>query len=585
MARNPNDYGAGVNGVRNGIRNGQNGGLKRVTSSLQLSGGEGYSCSTTKTYDDTFIIKQKVNNQDGFTTLISAGKNPSQASVHNAKALLVKNEGNIAAEILFSFYDWKDSSNVDAINSVNVGGGGATTLRTVTTILPAGDFFYFSSGRFVSYASSDGSPFESAGKAPVGVIAIEPKDINSGNEFRVIKDINSGTYADGDNITTDEALDATETGVDVTDADWWKIGDLFMVEDEVMRVVSKSSNTLTVERGVMGSTAATHTTEQSTFYFFGNEHLRYDVGKCQSDKAGRFKQSGAYFGYARTDNKICDGIVPGSVAIGPFYTEGGFLKWGLSGITPSTETGLAKSTAYSFTLVVDEFNAGGIDSTTTEAEISFTTDGSDTTFAGGGNSVLPKIQQAIDALYYVDTSGLFEKSVTISLEGGDVVVRSHSNHSGTIVGISSTTTATTPFDVGRFPSLSSTVPQLQGNPQGGGAADTIVYGPASSLAEETIEDRVTSKESINPKAFIFDDGAGNLLYRGNVVGSINYERGHCEWAIKELPNAEFKIYGYSHSAHSGGVSYVLNGNNHLESINARSLNPIANADVMLVIYG
>ena len=36
------------------------------------------------------------------------------------------------------------------------------------------------------------------------------------------------------------------------------------------------------------------------------------------------------------------------------------------------------------------------------------------------------------------------------------------------------------------------------------------------------------------KAFIFDDGNGNLLYLDKVVGSIDYDKGHCEFTVASL---------------------------------------------------
>ena len=125
-----------------------------------------------------------------------------------------------------------------------------------------------------------------------------------------------------------------------------------------------------------------------------------------TDQNGNFSQRGAFFGYGRTVDKKIDGIVAGSVAILIGYTQGGYLDWGLQNIKASDKTGLAASTAYAITFVIDEYNTGGIDSTTTEQIISFTTDASDTTWAGSGNAVLPKIQAALDEKFYDQTSGL-----------------------------------------------------------------------------------------------------------------------------------------------------------------------------------
>src|SRR3990167_2327012 len=60
--------------------------------------------------------------------------------------------------------------------------------------------------------------------------------------------------------TTSEVLDATETGVDVTTGTDFEVGQTILVESEQMWVSAISSNTLTVTRGVNGTTAATHVT-------------------------------------------------------------------------------------------------------------------------------------------------------------------------------------------------------------------------------------------------------------------------------------------------------------------------------------
>ena len=82
-----------------------------------------------------------------------------------------------------------------------------------------------------------------------------------------------------------------------------------------------------IKRGLLGTSPSAITNNEEINYFFGNEYLPYNTGRCQSDADGRFKQKGAFFGYARTADAIADGLVPGSVAIGPFYTEGGELDF------------------------------------------------------------------------------------------------------------------------------------------------------------------------------------------------------------------------------------------------------------------
>lgn len=60
--------------------------------------------------------------------------------------------------------------------------------------------------------------------------------------------------------TLAEALDDSETGVDVTDGSVFPASGTFRVnvDDEVMIVSSRATNTLTVTRGDEGTTAAAH---------------------------------------------------------------------------------------------------------------------------------------------------------------------------------------------------------------------------------------------------------------------------------------------------------------------------------------
>jgi hypothetical protein len=55
-----------------------------------------------------------------------------------------------------------------------------------------------------------------------------------------------------------EALDASETDVDVDNGVRFQVDDLIQIEDELMIVTAIATNTLTVIRGVQGTTAATH---------------------------------------------------------------------------------------------------------------------------------------------------------------------------------------------------------------------------------------------------------------------------------------------------------------------------------------
>ena len=518
-------------GASRGSRIGRGGNSANISLSVNTPDGN-YLCESGKSYTEKSSIIQDLTNTDGFITISEFKKNLGALTVQNAKVIVLKNISNICQEIMITMYDWRSDSSAtttDIHNSIDINeeatGGGATALRTVSMILPAGEFIYLPNNRMLSYALLNEATLESAGISAAGTIAIEPKDINSGNEYVDMHLFSGSTYNSGADIQVTEDVAIAETEINVDDGDWFKVSDLIMINSEVMSVESISTNTLTVKRGLLGSTEAAHSDDDDLRFFFGNEHLKFNNGKCQTDANGRFSQKGAFWGYARTADKKIDGLVPGSVAIGPFYSLGGYLDWGLTGISASDKTGLVASTEYTFHIVVDEYNVGGFDSVSSETAIAFTTDAADTSFAGSGNSVLSKIQARFDALYYDASSGLFNKKVTISLHNGDVRVTSLSNHSDTRVGIGNVS-GTSPFDVGRFPALTSGVPLLKGSPHGGGTTDTIVYGPSSTLAPETVTDPVTGKESQNLSAFLLDDGNGNLMHNGTNVGNISYVTGH-----------------------------------------------------------
>ncbi|QDP48964.1 MAG: hypothetical protein Unbinned1524contig1003_2 [Prokaryotic dsDNA virus sp.] len=556
-----------------------------------------YLCQSNKQYVDKASIIQEVDNTDSFITLSSFDKNLAALTVHNAKALVIKNIGTTALEISLKIPDWRNDggsdgasdTTTDVANSIDVQPEGTsenTVFRFQSMLLPVGDFIYLPTSRLIGYSPYTAATPESGANSPAGYVAKEPKDINSGNEFTDVKLFSGTTYAGGAAVLTDEAVDIDEVDINVDDGDWFEAGDLIMIDSEVMEIENTSANRITVKRGLLGSTAVAHDNDDPLFYFFGNENLKFNNGRCQTDQNGNFKQRGAFFGYGRTADKLGKGLVAGSVAIGPFYTKGGYLDWGLENIKASDETGLTASTTYTFTIVVDDFQANGFGATDAEQAIAFTTDSSDTTFAGSGNAVLPKIQAIFDEKFYDASSGLFNKKVTITLHNGDIRVTSHSNHSGTIVGIGNTT-GTTPFSVGRFPAKDgSSIPILKGTPTGSSLSDaaiTIVYGPKSTLDDETLEDPVTGKEIQNTNAFLIDDGNGNLTHNGSVVGNVNYAKGHCEF--NHLPNAEFKVYAETLAAHSGGVTYTAGGYNSIQSIGARSINAKKDGKVEVLLLG
>jgi hypothetical protein len=62
----------------------------------------------------------------------------------------------------------------------------------------------------------------------------------------------------GTAVTVAEILDTSETGVDVSAGSALKVGQTMLVDSEQMEITAISTNTLTVVRGINGTTAATH---------------------------------------------------------------------------------------------------------------------------------------------------------------------------------------------------------------------------------------------------------------------------------------------------------------------------------------
>ena len=508
--------------------------MAQANVSLNINGN---SFSKSKAYNNIYEAVQELDNTDGFVTILTTSTTKAAATVGSIKAVCIYNQSNVGAELEFTYQEWKDNSNTDDANSVDTGGG-ATVLRYATMLLPAGEFIYLPNGRIVGYNAS-----RSAANA-TSIDNVAPDS----NEYTVVD-------ASGAN----EAIDDSETGIDVDDMAFYKRGDLIRIDDEIMEVTALSAadgaGTLTVIRGTHGSTAAAHDiTDDIRLPFFNayNNFDRYTV--AQTNKDGKFKCMN-FFGYGRTADAICDGLVPGSVAF-KFYNPG-YQEIGLSGITANTNTGLSASTTYYFKIAVDGGSA---------YEVAFTTDSSNVNF-GGKNGVLSKIQDILDTQYYTE-GNLFEKRVTVGIVNGDVRFTSGSYLSTSAIALTAGTSGTANTDelfdgtnqIARFPAK-------------------VESAVAARLPEDTLFNRITYEENPNVGAFMYDDGNGNLVGAGS--GTINYETGAVDFTA--MPNAEFVISATYLSAHSGGSdAETSNGVNHLRTIAGRSTSQKLNTKLKVI---
>ena len=496
----------------------------------------------SKGYNQVFENTQEVDNTDGFINLLSVSGTKATATVPSIKAFCVYNMGDVPAEVQFAYQEFKNNSNVDDANAVDLGGG-STNLRYITMLLPAGDFFYLPHGRVIGYNAD-------ASAANATTISNTAPDSN----------MYVDSTADLDHATSATmGSDATHTTLNLEDghSKYFKVGDLIRIENEICEVTAVgtgadlANSTCTIKRGLFGSTAAVHADDVAIRLPFFNITADFDkFSVSQTDKNGVFHAKN-FFGYGRTGDAISDGIQAGSIGI-KFY-QAGYQEIGLSGITANTNTGLAASTAYAFDIAVE----GGSDYT-----LSFTTDSSNTNF-GGRNGVINKIQDVLNSAYYT-AGNLFEKRVTVGIVNGDVRFTSGQHLSTSAISVTAPASGTTPFGVGRFPAI-----------------EDIEGAVAARIPDDTVYNRTTYDASPNKAAFMYDDGQGNLSGAG--TGRINYETGEVRFTA--LPNAEFVLNLIHKSAHAGGVnSDTASGKNTIQTIGARSVNPKLNTTIKILAY-
>jgi len=477
--------------------------------------GDTLTASKSGSYVDVFNIRQEVDNSNTFITLL-AGGTKSQATLQDCKSLIIKNAGNVGGEVQLLSYEW-----TNATPDTNAGDSSRQSY-----LLGAGDYIYLPNFRQVNFQSTDAS---------AGDAYQLTNQVPDANMYVAVNN-----PAAGDAQLAAEAIDGSETAIDVDDGDFFKVGDLIRVENEIMEVTGISSDTLTVIRGTHGSSKASHSDDTALRFAFFNAYADYDkFSTAQTDTSGKFKCSN-FFGYGRTEGEA-DGLVAGSFSM-KFYNAG-YQEFGMSGVTSSTKTGLVASTAYAFDIAVD----GGSDHT-----LSFTTDSSNGNF-GGKNGLIQKIQDALDVQYYTTSSNLLKKRVYVSLIGGDVRFTSGQHLSTSAIAISAPASGTTPFGVGAFNM----------------AVTAIEAAVEARFPVDTILDKKSGISVPNVGAFAYDDGHGNI--RGACTGSINYETGAID--IQGCPpNANFVVDVNYGSAHSGGNNFTATTANCLTAVSGRSCN-------------
>ena len=537
--------------------------MARLEANLTVKTGQGadYICEMSDQYTEIVTSKQKVDNADSFNVLATFGQSTTGIAsavglrMKGAKLVVVKNNSPVGVELQLTARDWKDDSNIDQTNSVDLGPGSATTIRQFSYLLGANEYMVLPNQYMVSYAE-DAS-------------AANAKTIDNKGGY----DVNSGKLYSSAIVDIATALEDDTTTFVVDDTDYFRVGDLLQLGSttgttvtniEIMRVASiTNSTTMVMERGLYGSITADKDNQTDStsgavvnakvYLPWFNTQEDYDkyhddanaLGIVQTNASGRYTAQNL-FGYGRSAT-YPTGIVKGSLALKVY--SAGYQEFGMSGITASTHSGLAASTAYQFNITVD----GG----STFVDLAFTTDASNLNF-GGNNGIISKIQAALDTQFYT-AGNLFEKKVSVGIVGGDIRFTSGTRTRNSAILLAAPGSGTTPFGVGRLPAV------------------TAIEDPiAGKLPDDTLSDKVYNTTKSNQSVFAYDDGKGNIL--GNATGSINYTTGALDFTGPA--NAEFAVSFNYDSAHSGGIT----ASNILRTISARSCNSKIDAEVEILGY-
>ncbi|QDP52047.1 MAG: hypothetical protein Unbinned2514contig1001_37 [Prokaryotic dsDNA virus sp.] len=511
-----------------------------ITENLSFVGGRNaklYEFTNSITYTEKQDYIQVLSDADAWTKLIGINPDTRGAqTIPNAKAIVLANKSSQTIELRLSVKEW-------------VGGTPdtypANTSRYVMILLGAGEFFYLPTVQMVAYDAAN-SAAKGGDIDNFGVSSSDRTVLDAGK-------VSSGTDTNG--------AAGTDDVVDVTDGDYFRVGDYIRITNEIMKVTSISTNALTCERGLLGGTAATsHADETDVFFHIVNHKYDYDntsLGGAGNGSATLTKTDGngdyecsTFFGKARNATQTGDGIVRGSVAI-KFYTAP-YQCLGLTNITSDTDTGLTVGTGYRF-----DFSVSGQNMT-----VQFTTDSTNVNW-GGTNGVISKIQAAIDA--NASTDG------RIVIEDGDIKFygNNHFEADAVILAAPSSGSGTAWWGEGNIPAVAN-----------------ITAAVGSALPEDTIIDKLTGRALKNVDNFMFDDGEGNLISGSNIqgTGTINYNTGAI--TIKGAPkNAEFAFSVGTASALAGGLRFDNTlGHNVLQSIAGRSTNQKRDAQVQVLIY-
>ena len=520
--------------------------MANLNTQLVLSAnGKEFEFQNSSTYNEILNIEQSVSETDDFVRLLQVDPlsgGSTTGTIENPQFICIYNSSNQPAEIQH------------IVQGITAGASDTTgaTDGNIQMLLRPLEYYIIPHAMLVNYSSTK--------SAMNGTTVAVDNATPDSNMFGGVT-----AFVDGSGL----ASDASATSFDIDDnagspsgtAGLFKVGDLIRIEDEIMEITAitdsgGTEDTLTVKRGLFGSTAATHADNtQIRLPFFNNFDDFNTYSTASTDVSGNYKSTNFFAKYRTVASNTLDGLCRGTVAIKFF--EAGFQEFGLSGITSATKTGLTASTQY--------FVKIGIDGATAD-EISITTDSSVDTF-GGANGFVAKLQTAIDALFSDASKNNFQKGATVSIVNGDIRVTSKQHLSTSAIALtagtsgSDTTTEIFAQAIGRLPAA-----------------------PEGAVAAKLPDDNIV-KDGIsvpNSEAYLMDDGFGNLIGGSLTQGSgtIDYDTGAL--TLTGCPSrADFVFSANGNSGLACGGNTQLNT---LTSIRARSTSNKRKAKIQIIAF-
>ncbi|HAI38650.1 MAG TPA: hypothetical protein DCM40_11275 [Maribacter sp.] len=498
-----------------------------VRSELRISDGEGgmIDLINQKNYTESNSSNYFVDNSDSLTTIAGfSNVKSTSSSISPPKAIVVHNSGLVPLEIglVIPNYDSSDE-------------GLEGTNGFVNFMLMPNHFYFFQSPRILAYnAATSTAAASSISDYLVSDSLATDFKVDSGVDSQA----NPGTS--GTSITLSSGHNKA-----------FRVGDIIIIGTELMRVDEIVDTTsINVTRAFLGSTAASYGTSEDIHFYTGN-HLVGDGKESDSNTNVRTDASGRYAGnpfktsqVPRTTSNELDGIVAGSFYIRTY--DNAYQTLGLTNIFPTDSTGLATSTTYAINV---ETSLG------TDTNISFST-GTNINYGGVGG-VLSVINKAF-------TDGGYDYEVL--LEGGEVKFYHKKALKDDFIKIIDPSSGTTPFGVGNIPADTDFNTKLR----------------YARLADDTYYDKETGIEQANLGNIIYDNGSGDLIKKGQIVGSINYDTGFISFT--DNYRTEF-VVGYNVlSAMAGKMKTATATKNTLISIEARSMNEKVDGKLRIVTY-